>query len=347
MPRYLAAPDLRAAAGSQAQALAQLRRELGAAVEPLTLHWAAPELFVGAWGACRESLLVGAARREVKEAVATAVSRLNRCPYCVDAHAIFLDGLTAHDAAEALGSRRDGEVHDPALRAAVAWAEATRTPGAAVLRAPPFEPAEAPELLGTAVFFHYVNRMVTVLLGESPLPGGGRRLRRPLRRLAGWYFSRALRRPKAAGASLPLLPPAELPLDLAWARASPHVAGAFARFAHEVERGGRASLPPEARERVLAHLEPWTGADLGPGRGWVERAVHGLDDRPKAAARLALLTAIAPHQLDDGVVGAFAAYAPGDRPLVEALAWGAFAAARKIGTWLGDGAGAPVTQGSR
>lgn len=39
---------------------------------------------------CRETLVAGRVDRAVKEAVAVAVSKTNRCPYCVEAHATML-----------------------------------------------------------------------------------------------------------------------------------------------------------------------------------------------------------------------------------------------------------------
>jgi hypothetical protein len=57
--------------------------------------------------------------------------------------------------------------------------------------------------------------------------------------------------------------------------------------------------------------------------------VEGLDQAPQAEARLALLAALASHQ----VIEAFRFLHPADSDLVGALAWASFAAARRIGTW--------------
>ncbi len=53
---------------------------------------------------------------------------------------------------------------DPSLRTIVAWADQP------LLELPPAAPAAVPELIGTAVTFHYLNRMVNALLAESFLP---------------------------------------------------------------------------------------------------------------------------------------------------------------------------------
>ena len=156
---------------------AQMRRDFGLLAEPLTLHAAVPELLAGAWSVLRETLVVGSVPRERKERVALEISRLNRCPYCIDAHSIMLA------ASRRAGSRRDAtdeSVADPLAE----WARATRTPGAPILASPPFTGDEAPEIIGTALCFHYINRMVQVVLGETPLPLRGRWFKGTVQRLS-------------------------------------------------------------------------------------------------------------------------------------------------------------------
>jgi hypothetical protein len=63
----------------------------------------------------------------------------------------------------------------------------------------------------------------------------------------------------------------------------------------------------------------------------VEQAVAGLAEADAAAARLALLAALASYQIDDGLVADFRRHYPDDATLVAALAWASLAAARRIG----------------
>lgn len=313
----------------------QVRREFGALVEPFTLHSPVPELLAGVWTACRETLLAGRVARSTKEAVAATVSRTNECPYCVDAHTIMLHSSSLHGPAHAIGMGRDEDIGDPHLRNIVQWAALSRTPGAGVLRAPPFDGRDAPEIIGTAVVFHYINRMVTVFLAETPLPSRRRWLRGPLKRIASLVFARAVKRDKTPGTSLALLPGAPLPGDMGWALASPHVAGALARFAAVVESLG-SFLPEAVRGRVRERLEEWDGKDPGLGRRWVEDAVGDLDERSRRACRMALLAAFAPYQVDEQAVREFLDLYPGPGMLLSALAWGSLQAARRIGSWLGE-----------
>ncbi len=332
--RYIQSVAKNSAEGLVARVYSQIKKEFGALVEPFTLHSPSPELLAGTWSACRESLLVGDVRRDVKEAVAATVSRINQCPYCVDAHTIMLNATSAHNSADSIIHQRDDQIRDPAVRSIVEWARATRSPGAEVLISPPFSPKDAPEIIGTAVFFHYVNRMANVLLSETPLPSNHPWLKGILKRMAGWFFSRAIHRSKPLGASLELLPETELPADLAWAKGSPNIAGAFARFAAVIDMAGRDFIPKDVRECVVKHVQAWDGKDPKLGRHWVEEAMSGLDEKSKDIGRLVLLTALAPYQVDEGVVNAFTTHITGDDRLIGALAWGSFTAARKIGTWL-------------
>jgi len=332
--RYIQPVAPNAAEGLVAHVYPQIKKEFGALVEPFTLHSPSPELLAGAWSACRESLLVGTVRRKVKEAVAATVSRINQCPYCVDAHTIMLNAISAGNSAGAIIHKQDDQIRDAAVRSIVKWAAATRSPGAKVLLSPPFSRKDAPEIIGTAVFFHYVNRMVSVLLSDTPLPSNHPLLKGFFKRMAGWFFSRAIYRSKSSGASLELLPDSDLPADFVWANRSPNIAGGFARFAAVVNKAGRDFIPEEVRDCVVKHVQAWDGKDPGLGRHWAEKAMSGLDEKSKDIGRLVLLTALAPYQVDDEVVNAFTTHITGDDRLLGALAWGSFTAARRIGTWL-------------
>jgi len=46
------------------------------------------------------------------------------------------------------------------------------------------------------------------------------------------------------------------------------------------------------------------------------------------------LMALAPYQVDEGVIKDYRAWRPGDDALVEAAAWASFMAACRVGTWL-------------
>ena len=101
-----------------------------------------------------------------------------------------------------------------------------------------------------------------------------------------------------------------------------------------VDRAAKELLPADVRTCVRAQVAAWDGAYPELARGWTERALSGMDETSEVAGRLALLTALAPYQVDEGVVQAFTAHSPGDDKLLSALAWRSLTAARRIGTWL-------------
>ncbi|MFC4057176.1 carboxymuconolactone decarboxylase family protein [Planomonospora corallina] len=302
-----------------ARVYAQLERDFGMPAPPVILHSPAPDLLAASWIMLRESMLAeGTVGRATKEAVASAVSLDNRCPYCVDVHGTVLRGLT--------GGRCTAEelenLPDPVMRRIAAWARSRRTQ----------ETSWRPdaELVAVAFTFHYLNRMVNVFLAGSPvpprLPGS---LRRVFMGLFGLIMSSAARRPAAPGGSLSLLPPADLPADLSWAREEPVLAEAFGRAATAIEAAGSLSVPRAVRELVTAHLAGWDGGPAGLSRAWVTDAVRLLAPVHRPAGRLALLTAVAAYQVDDQVVEEFRKQRPGDRALIELTSWAAFAAARR------------------
>jgi AhpD family alkylhydroperoxidase len=320
-------PD--AAQGLVADVYQQIKRDFGAIVDPFVVHSIAPGLLAAVWGACRESEVVGTVPREIKETIAVTISKTNQVPYCVDAHVVMLHALKAHHVAQALTHGRTEQLSD-GTRKIYDW---SRTTGQSEGLRPRFSDSEAAELIGTAVFFHYMNRVATVLLDDTPLPSARWWLKGALTRIAGWYFSFAARRPKMPGASLAFLPDAELPEDLAWASANKSLAGAWARFAREIERQGQSALPAEIRTFAGECLQRWQG-DISQDSASVESSIQRLDPDQRNGGKLVLLTAIAPHLVDDAVIRAFAEPGRDQKKILGAVCWTSFTVARQIGSRL-------------
>jgi hypothetical protein len=120
---------------------------------------------------------------------------------------------------------------------------------------------------------------------------------------------------------------------MGWARACPPVASAFAGFMAAIEDETREVIGPGARAVVEARVGAWSGEEPQLSRAWVQTAITGLSEPEAAAARLALLTALAPHQIDDVVVAAYRCHEPADRRLLALLAWSSAQAARRVGAW--------------
>ena len=201
--RYTQPPPPRSATGRTAEVYAQLSEDFGIddAVTFVVLS-SAPELLAATWALMRESLLAGDGSRTGKELAALGVSRANRCPFCVDAHTVLLHATGDHALAERLarGGTPDKEVQARML----AWGEATRVPGHPDLTPLPFFARHTAAYVGTALSFHFINRIVSALLTENLLPGNAQRFR-PVRSLAGRSLAKTLRRRLTPGTSLALL----------------------------------------------------------------------------------------------------------------------------------------------
>lgn len=340
--KYIKPVEAKTAQGLVAQVYAQVKSDLGVLPEPFTLHSPVPEILAGVWSIFRESLVAGQVRRDIKEAVAAAISDSNRCPWCVDAHTISLYATGNSKAVQAIMDHDQTQVAETKMQAIIQWASLTRTPCASIIANPPFSSQDAPEIIGTAVTFHYLNRMVNAMLSQTFLPKSAW-MQRVFKRTAGFLYTGAVHKTYPSGRSSALLSiEANLPDDLGWARDIPGIAVAFASFAAVLEHAGATALSPKVRTVVHNHVQSWNGDDPSLSRQWVEQAIDELDDEDRATCRLALLAALASHQIDEHVVEAFRAYRPGDHDLVTVLAWASFTAARRVGAWL---CASPVEKG--
>ncbi|MGI5240990.1 carboxymuconolactone decarboxylase family protein [Dactylosporangium sp. CA-139066] len=314
--RFVVPVPRRSATGTVAAVYARSSRELGALFAPhLT---AVPPLHAALWAVLRESLLVGAAPRARKEAVAAAVAVVNRCPFCIDAHGAMLHATGEHRLAAAVLAGETPD--DPEDAAVVAWARSTRGPDPLPW---PFPPALAPEYVGVALANHFINRMVDALRPGSPLPGGA--LRDPSRRAAGLALSRTVRRTLVPGESLALLDLDAGP-EPRWAAGTP-VGAAWSAFERAALSGGDL-LGPAARAALTAAVDAWDGAHPDLGTAWLDAALIAVPPDQLPAARLALLAALAPYRLTDAAVAAWRH--TGDADLVRLLAFGAFTAVDRL-----------------
>lgn len=344
--RYVTPVRQAAARGQVATVYEQVERDFGMLAPPIALHSPAPGPLTAAWVILRETLVAdGAVDRATKEAVAAAVSLGNSCPYCVDVHTASMHGLVGGREALTIAAGDLDSLPDRRLREVTAWARASGTAAAAARLRPAVPAGHALELVAVATTFHYFNRMVHVLLPDSPIPVLVPDIARgKLWRLLGRFMWPAARGSHEPGRALGLLSAADLPPDLSWTVELAKAAGSganiiegFARAAGAVERAGR-SVPPAVRELVLDRLAAWSGQRSGLSRAWVADAVAGLAAAERPAGRLALLTALAAYQVDSSVVTEFADAAGDarDERLVELTSWASLAAARRVGSWLGE-----------
>jgi len=335
--RYVSPVMPDAADGLVASVYAQAERDFGMVAPPLALHSPNPPVLAAAWAMLRETLLVtGQADRAEKEVVAATVSAANTCPYCVAVHTAAAQDLIPGLDAAGIAS---GDLASPLLKDIARWARSSGLRGS--LQSP--LPGNFAELAGVAVTFQYLNRMVTIFLPPSPLP--------PMtpKAVGGWVMGMLASAMTSAspvpGAGLDTLPDAQLPEEFSWAASDSRIAAVLAGAAAAVEDAAEQVVTMPVRELVADRLRTWDGLPLGASRAWADEAVAGLDETDRPAGRLAILTALAPHQVGQADVDGFRPAAKsGDEAVVSLTSWASMAVARTIGSWLREQSPDPAGQ---
>ena len=333
---YIKHIDPSDASGLVLDIYSQLKNDFGRIAEPIALHSIIPELLASNFCAFRETYIIeDKVKREVKEAIATSVSKINQCPWCVDAHSMMLHGLKNTNVAKAIETGNLDTIDDIRVRSIVEWAQSSRSPRSAIVKDPPFTREEAPEVIGTAVYYHYINRMVSVLLNESLLPDVPI-FKGLFKMLVARSFSATLRRTKVAGESLKFIADFDFRDEISWADTNERIATSFAAFKSTVETLAREHVPKEIMVIMEDTLENWQGENSGLGRNWTEKYIADLDEHLKPVARLSLLSAISPYQIDERVIGSYREFNSKDEALLATLSWASYSAAMGVGKWLGD-----------
>ncbi|MGK5741233.1 carboxymuconolactone decarboxylase family protein [Micromonospora sp. URMC 103] len=321
--RFFTPTNAKAATGLTAEVYRQLREDFLGPLPTFQALSPVPELLAATWALIREALLAGDASRVDREVVASAVSRANRCRFCVDAHVMLLHALGEHGLAEVIA--RGATPPEPRYAALVAWAEASRTPEAADWASP-----YGPEVTGTALAFHFVNRGVSALLDPDLLPGGLQRSR-VVRSAGGRLYTRTAREPKEPGRSLSLVdvgaaaPPA-------WAGDSP-VGVAYAALRTAALRGGDL-LGEMARRTVTATVRWEDGRHPARPAEWAADLIRDLPGADRVGTRIALLAAFAPGAIRPGDVALWRLSHPDDADLVRLVAYGAITATDHVAQTL-------------
>jgi AhpD family alkylhydroperoxidase len=329
--RYLKSIDYSAATALARDVMLQMESDFLVG-PPLTVHLPNPPLMAGVWSLCRESLAADRIPRPMGDLIAGVVSRANTCPYCFGIHTAMLHSFGVSEDAEVLQNNRT--FTDPAKQCMAEWAAATLTPGAEVLRRPPFTREQAPQVVGTALAFHYLNRIVNVFLDPIPLSGISW-LKSSFSRMSGRMMrDRLSAQHLEPGGFLNAEPDIPLPAEFEWAAPDANIAAAVRRFVAAAEEAGRESVDPRVRDCVESRIASWKGESPGLGRGWIEPAVSSLDETLRPAARLALLTALASYQADETIVKDFQKHQRGDRQLINLTAWASYTAVRRIASWI-------------
>lgn len=305
----------------------------------LTSRSKVPALMAAIWTAGREAMLVpDRVDRTTKDAICAVLSQVNDCPYCEDMLVSLVHAGGEHRAADDIFAQKGLDATDARLRERLEWVRAIATPGETDVPDTPFTAEQMPEVLGTLMAMSDINRFSHVVMADSPVgaPLGLRSVKATALRLFGSELEATRRAPLEPGRALPLLPPAPLPGDMGWARANPRVADALARWAATVEREAARAVSRRAKAVVAASLAAWRGEQMPISRSWIDPEVADLAGEDRAIARLAIVLAKAPYQVDDGMAEAVLAFDPDEARFVRILAWASFAGARRFVRLIAD-----------
>ncbi|GAA3252312.1 carboxymuconolactone decarboxylase family protein [Nonomuraea helvata] len=316
--RYVTPVEPRAATGRVARVYAQLAEDFRMARMPVFLTLSpAPEVLAATWAMLRESLLAGDESRTAREVVALGVSMANRCPFCVAAHTTLLHATGDHRLAETIAA--GGTPDDPRHAELLAWAGSRRR-----------APETGPQIVGTALTFHFINRIASALLTENLLPANLQKSRL-VRSVGGRAMSRAVRTRLLSGASLPLV--ADLPAlpEPAWG-AGTSVGAAYAALRAVAGTGGEL-LGESARAAVTDAVAAWDGEHPPMGGAWLDGPLADVPAGERPGARLALLVALAPYRVTDADVAAWRGSRT-DEDLVRLCAFGAASAMERMETFI-------------
>ncbi|HSB10702.1 MAG TPA: hypothetical protein VLM38_14535 [Blastocatellia bacterium] len=338
--RYVSAIPRRKATGLVAQVYDMIEEDFFINGS-LTSRSKVPALLAGIWTAGRESVLVDDhLDRTTKEAMNAVLSQVNDCPYCGDMLISLVHASGKHEAASNIFAESESHVTDATLRKHLAWVKSIATPDTKTHPPAPFTAEDLPEAIAALMVMSDINRFSHVVMDGSPVraPLGLQSLKAVALRLFGSELRSTHLEPLTPGRALPLLPPASLPADMQWATPNPRIADALARWAAVVDRETSGVVSPAVRELVARNLQDWKGDLMPISRSWVDSEVAVLTGQDRAIARLALVLAKAPYQVDERLVEDVLREDRSEQRLIRVLAWASFSAARRFAQRIAEAA---------
>ena len=300
-----------------------------------------PVLMAAIWTAGRESILVDdRLDRITKEAMNAVLSQVNDCPYCGDMLVSLVHAAGQHEAASNIFSESEVDITDATLRGRLAWVKSVASPGTTKHPPTPFTAEELPEAIAALMAMSDINRFSHVVMDGSPVraPFGLQGIKAAALRLFGGELKATHLQRLTPGRALSLLPPAPLPADMQWATPNPRIADALARWTAVVEREAASVVSPAVKELVLRKLQEWKGELMPISRGWVDAEASSLNGQSRAIARLALVLAKSPYQVDETLVDEVLKEDRSEERFIRILAWASFSGARRFAQLLAEAA---------
>lgn len=305
---------------------------------PLTLSSSSVNVHSVRWALARESFVVKTnVHRSTKETIAAAVARINKCPYCEDVHRASMQSTGNIETVIDFENGNWDFLSDDKLKKIILWSLNTRKPGADIIKNPPFTADEAPEIIGTALTFHSTNRLVSIFLDETPLPGflNNKLIKKAALGFASKTFFKSMLRKKAApGDSLKFIARYPVSISSKWALPVPAYAAALAAeeyLLHEIEMK---SVPEKSAAIFKDFISEWKGEEMPLGRSWLTEAVKDVPENEKPVANLLFLSAFAPYTITETDINSFRSERPSDAELIEFSFWATQTITNRIETWL-------------
>lgn len=339
--RYVHAIPRRKATGLVAQVYGMIEEDFFINGS-LTSRSKVAALMAGIWTAGRESVLVDDhLDRTTKEAMNAVLSQINDCPYCGDMLISLVHAGGKHEVASYIFAESEAHITDTTLRKRLAWVKSIATSGTKTHPTTPFTAEEMPEAIAALMVMSDLNRFSHVVMDGSPVsaPLGLQGVKAAALRLFGGELRSSHVEPLTPGRALSLLPPASLPTDMQWATPNPRIADALARWAAVVERETSGVVSLAVRELVARNLQDWKGDLMPISRSWVDSDVLVLTGQDRAIARLALVLAKAPYQVDERLVEDVLSEDRGEERFIRVLAWASFSSARRFAQRIAEAAG--------
>jgi hypothetical protein len=177
-----------------------------------------------------------------------------------------------------------------------------------------------------------INRFSHVVMTDSPVsaPFGLRSIKALALKLFGSELEVTRQVALEPGRALALLPEAELPADMQWARRNPRVADAVARYAAAVEREGAKAISTHAKSVILASLDKWNGEQMPLDGLWIDEDIGSLSGEDRAIARLAIVLAKASYRVTEDMVTDVLGDNGDEERFIRILAWSSSVAARRF-----------------
>jgi AhpD family alkylhydroperoxidase len=285
------------------------------------------------WTVGRESMLVpDKVDRTTKDAISAVLSQINDCPYCEDMLISLVHAGGEPETAMEIFDGSEFEESDNLLRRRLEWVRALATSSSDVLPETPFSSEQLPEVIGTLMGMSDINRFSHVVMNDSPVsaPFGLKSIKAVALKLFGAELKMTRRVSLEPGRALALLPPAELPLDLRWAKSNPRVADAISRYVALVESEGEKVISKEARKAIDASLKKWNGEQMPLDTQWIDEDIEELTGEDQAIARLAIVLAKASYRISDKMIVNVIGDHPDEERFIRILAWASSVAARRV-----------------